>query len=455
MISVRTLLVFALASAGSASAQKMTWTPIDKDGTVHVEKWDVPFSDLASKELRDDFVARRGEEGSRWFKEAQKLAATDPKAAIEIVDRHMVDAVEHIRKLLPYDRTEVTLGGVKAAVLTPLGGPPLDKADRVLISMGAAGGMSGELSGVPMVNPGGFTVVAPYFRRDAQFPAVGEDVEAVYRALLRQRPAGNVGIFGCSTGADLSAEAVAWFHKQGLPTPGAIGMYGSGAAIGDHWGDANYFASPLMGWGSPGLQPVEKGVVGNPSVDPRDPLVTPAYSRTTLALFPPALLLTGTRDIGLSVTVFTHQEMVAAGAEAELHVWEGADHCFASPGNPNVPETREAWDVMRRFFDKHLGHAPPTGAATSTQKGNLQERESDGAIETFEYSDQNGGRRGPLYFGPIIWRSRRRSEHIALVPLQHAHPHCFLPQFRRKCIGRVFRPVVQGSWLSVSVHHRS
>jgi monoterpene epsilon-lactone hydrolase len=365
MIPIRILSVLLLASPSLLFAQKMTWTAIDKDGTVHVDKWEVPFSDLASKELRDDVVARRGEEGSLWFKDAQKV--TDPKAAMQIVDQHMVEEVEHIRTQLPYQRTEVMLGGVKVAVMTPIGGPTLEKSDRVLISMGAAGGMSGELSGVPMVNPGGFTVVAPYFRRDAEFPAVDEDVEAVYRALLRQRPAGNMGIFGCSTGADLSAEAVAWLHKHGLPTPGAIGMYGSGAAIGDHWGDANYFASPLMGWGSPGLPPVEKGVTGNPNVDPHDPLVTPAYSRATLALFPPALLLTGTRDIGLSVTVFTHQEMVAAGADAELHVWEGADHCFASPGNPNVPETREAWDVMRHFFDKHLGRLPSTVAAASGQ----------------------------------------------------------------------------------------
>jgi len=49
--------------------------------------------------------------------------------------------------------------------------------------------------------------------------------------------------------------------------------------------------------------------------------------------------------------------LVRAGVEADLHVWEGAPHCiFAQPiVDPSVPETREAWDVIVKFFDKQLG----------------------------------------------------------------------------------------------------
>src|SRR3546814_14476068 len=41
--------------------------------------------------------------------------------------------------------------------------------------------------------------------------------------------------------------------------------------------------------------------------------------------FPASLLMSGTRDLGLSRTVFAHSLLVDLGVEAKLHVWEGAD----------------------------------------------------------------------------------------------------------------------------------
>jgi acetyl esterase/lipase len=73
--------------------------------------------------------------------------------------------------------------------------------------------------------------------------------------------------------------------------------------------------------------------------------------------FPPSLLISGTRDIGLSRTLHSHNRLVALGVDAELHVWEGAPHCaFASPFvDPAVPESRQAWNVIASFFDRQLG----------------------------------------------------------------------------------------------------
>jgi len=69
------------------------------------------------------------------------------------------------------------------------------------------------------------------------------------------------------------------------------------------------------------------------------------------------LLISGTRDAGLSTVVYTHAQLVEAGVEADLHAWEGADHCSFAQGDidPKVPETRQAWKVIVRFFDRHLG----------------------------------------------------------------------------------------------------
>jgi acetyl esterase/lipase len=87
--------------------------------------------------------------------------------------------------------------------------------------------------------------------------------------------------------------------------------------------------------------------------------VSPAYAPAVLAAFPPTLVITGTRDDLLSPAVYTHTQLVKAGVDAELHVWEGATHCsFAQPlGNPDFPENREAWKVITTFFDRHLRRA--------------------------------------------------------------------------------------------------
>ena len=50
--------------------------------------------------------------------------------------------------------------------------------------------------------------------------------------------------------------------------------------------------------------------------------------------------------------IYSHGRMVKAGAEADLHVWDGLFHGFFM--NPAVPESRDAFDVMIKFFGKHL-----------------------------------------------------------------------------------------------------
>src|SRR3546814_12169964 len=70
--------------------------------------------------------------------------------------------------------------------------------------------------------------------------------------------------------------------------------------------------------------------------------------------FPASLLMSGTRDLGLSRTVFAHSLLVDLGVEAKLHVWEGAAHCaFAQPFvDPGVPESQQAW---KRSAERRVG----------------------------------------------------------------------------------------------------
>jgi acetyl esterase/lipase len=88
------------------------------------------------------------------------------------------------------------------------------------------------------------------------------------------------------------------------------------------------------------------------NADVKDPLVSPAVSLDVLSKFPPTLIITATRGMELSSAVYSHSRLVKAGVDAELHVWDGMFHGFFY--NPDVPESRDCYDVIVKFFDRHL-----------------------------------------------------------------------------------------------------
>jgi acetyl esterase/lipase len=158
--------------------------------------------------------------------------------------------------------------------------------------------------------------------------------------------------------------AVAWFQKHDLPRPGAIGLFCSGLTVAKQGfgGDANYTAAPAgearMMFAPPKKGADDKAPGGSQmgylsNVDLKDPLVAPANSLDVLAKFPPTLIITGTRGFELSSAVYSHSLLVKEGVDAELHVWEGMFHGFFY--NTDVPESRDCFDVIVKFFDKHLG----------------------------------------------------------------------------------------------------
>ena len=77
-------------------------------------------------------------------------------------------------------------------------------------------------------------------------------------------------------------------------------------------------------------------------------------------MFPPTLIVTGTRSFELSNAVYTHAQLVNTASMPTLHVWEGMFHGFFY--NPDVPESRECYDVIVRFFAKRLGKQMSAGA---------------------------------------------------------------------------------------------
>jgi epsilon-lactone hydrolase len=277
----------------------------------------------------------------------------------------MRPGVTKLRTIFPVHINPERIAGVPADVIEPTGGIAQGNKRRVLINLHGGGfrvgtALGGQMESIPIASLGAIKVISVDYRQgpEHKFPAASEDVAAVYREVLKRYPANNVGIYGCSAGGMLTAEAVAWFQTHGLPRPGAIGIFGSGALV-PTAGDSNYFGTILTGGARITPEDAKTFVpyFDIPELNIRDPLVSPAYSPSVLKAFPPTLLISGTRDIGLSSAVYTHSRLVKLGVDADLHVWEGAAHCiFAEPAaDPEVPETREAWDVIVKFFDKRLG----------------------------------------------------------------------------------------------------
>jgi epsilon-lactone hydrolase len=87
-------------------------------------------------------------------------------------------------------------------------------------------------------------------------------------------------------------------------------------------------------------------------VSPTDTLAFPGDSNEMLARFPPALLMTSTRDYSLSPMVQMHSRLVNLGKQVDLHIFEGLGH--GEFLNMYIPESRQAARVVSTFFDKHL-----------------------------------------------------------------------------------------------------
>ncbi len=303
---------------------------VDADGTVTSLPSRFPFSSFATPAALKQFQQSRSDgkntppifgpiEASRKF----YGDINDARAA-------------RMKKLYPVDIQASKIGGVPVDIVKAAG--VASDAKRVLINLHGGGFLWGAGSGGLVES----------------IPVASEDVEKVYRALLEHHQAQDIGIYGCSAGGVLSAEAVAWLAAKHLPAPGAIGIFCAGVV--DFGGDSAYISPLLMGDSVPaeplrlGMLPYFKGV------DAHDPLVTPGASPAVLAKFPSTLLISGTRDFAMSAVLRSNELLTEAGVPTELHVWEGMWHSFFS--DADMPESKAAYAVMARFFDRHLGHAP-------------------------------------------------------------------------------------------------
>jgi len=331
--------------AQSAPAQQDSAT-FDADGTAHITRI-VPMPQTISPEAQKWLESlTHQQQGTQTL--AQRRAGTDAWRARQ-------SAVT--KKLFPVNIEQKTIAGVPTDIITPLSMPEANR-DLVLINLHGGGFNSdsgSQIEGDPIANLAKIKVVGVYYRLAPEnpFPAAVDDVIAVYKELLKTYKPHNIGIFGTSAGAILSAEVDVRIKQLNLPLPAALGFF---SCLAD-------FSRPGDSWqlftlnGFPGaLKPTypdklpDDQYVGK--TNRKDPVLSPLFA--DLHGMPPTLLVTGTRDILLSGTSIFDRALLAAGDDAQLVVFEAMPHAFWY--HFEFPETHEALNLMAEFFDEKLGH---------------------------------------------------------------------------------------------------
>ena len=343
-----------IAAAGLLASAAVTAQSVD------VPAFRLPPSNLLSAQAKQVIVRQQAVRPPDF--------GDDIAAARAFWGRYNDERLAEMRPLFRTVERRATIAGVPVDVVTPASGIPPRNTRRVLINVHGGAFMWGSGSGalveaIPIAATMGIEVVTVDYRLapEHRYPAASQDVAAVYAALLQRFPPENIGLYGCSAGGVIVAQSVAWLRDKGLPRPGAIGTFcGTGGA---YAGDSPYLSEPVT-TGKPARTGALPGVLANPymaGVPAGDTIAYPLGSDAALRAFPPTLQLAGSRDFAASVLTWQHRRLTALGVDSELQLFDGLGHAFFVW--PDMPESAEAYRLVGRFFDRHLGTAA-TGRAS-------------------------------------------------------------------------------------------
>jgi acetyl esterase/lipase len=325
---------------------------IDRDGTVRFGSRVIPVPKSLSPEAKQYLMT------PPWGDTLPNFDGQVPAWEIRAkVDAGLKELAAAARAVYPVAISEKTIGGVRCDLVTPPKVPD-DNKSKVLINLHGGAFVLGSgslIEAIPVAHQAKISVVAVDYRLAPEhpFPAAVEDSVAVYRELLETHEPRNIAIYGTSAGGILTAQTAAKLIQLGLPMPACLGMFTGTADMEDFGETANVFSVGGY-WGDvapPMDHPSSELGAYRGKHDVRDPVMSPIHS--DLSKFPPSLIITGTRDAMLSATSIFHRALRRAGAKAELFVFEGMPHAHWYAFH--LPESREAVDIMARFFTENLG----------------------------------------------------------------------------------------------------
>jgi monoterpene epsilon-lactone hydrolase len=348
-------LIIATTDARTADA-------VADSGSIPVPAMTVPQSGYLTSRAKEVLITH-----DAWDLNGFTAPSGDPNAQVESADlqascaAHSKTIIEgRLNQEYPAIIEHKTIGGAPADVVTPKSGIADRNRNRVLINMHGGGFIGkcpdGLVEAMPIAATGRIKVITVDYREapEAKFPAASEDVTAVYRELLKSYPADNIGLYGCSAGGVLAGQATAWIITHRLPRPGAVGVFCAGLA--DWRGDSLYTARFLPSNPTTGIMHL---MTYTKDIETTDRTLYPANQVDLLSKFPPVLFVTATRDMAMSNAMYSHNQLAKAGVESDLRVWDGLGHAFILD---DLPEAKDANNIIVRFFDKHLG----TGAMKRT-----------------------------------------------------------------------------------------
>jgi epsilon-lactone hydrolase len=284
--------------------------------------------------------------------------AAEWKAQVAAGAAATMQTLPALREKLGVKVEPVTVGGVKAYRITPRNVPP-ENANRLLVHVHggcyvSGPGESGTTEAVLMAGFGHFKIISVDYRMPPEYPypAALDDAMAVWKAAVKMADPKKMAIFGSSAGGALTLEMVLRVKQDHLPMPAAIAP---GTPMADLTNSGDTFRTNAMLDNvlvAPDASCDKRAALYANGHDLKDPMLSPLFG--DMHGFPPAILTTGTRDLLLSNTVRVHRKLRQAGVEASLQVYEGQSHGQYSR-DVDAPETKEAFEEIAHFLDKHLG----------------------------------------------------------------------------------------------------
>jgi len=312
---------------------------VDSDGTVHFGPRTVPLPALTSPEAREAYIRR-------MLRRAQASAGRGGLAVARttetIPSEERGASKESALKIYPVTEDTQKIGGVGVTIYSPKTIPSKNR-NKVALEFEM------DAEAIAVASLGQFQVIKVNYRGGGPSIPGNEDIVAVYRELLKTHKPKSIGMFGASGGCTLAQTTILWLPVQKLPLPGAVGL--GTCSGGSNPGDARFTMNGLdaeLSSAFSGQAPYR------PPTTPRKPGEPPATALDgdIPKGYPPAFLISGTRDMCLSQTVLLHRKLLRAGVEADLNVFEGMWHFFWN--DPALPEAREAMTALASFFDRHL-----------------------------------------------------------------------------------------------------
>ena len=279
------------------------------------------------------------------------------RQAVATINQQMEASTHMLLEALSVTLEEKQVGTIRTYRISPNQVSPQHEGHHFIHLHGGAyvlgAGLAGASEGVLIAGLLGIPVTSIDYRMppDDPFPTAVEDASSGFRSLLEEIPDARVAMGGTSAGGGLTLAVVQHLIQNHYPIPAAL-------FLGSPWGDLTPTGDTLFtNEGIDHVLVTYRGILEGSaqlyagSADLKHPLISPLYG--DFSGFPPAYLVSGTRDLFLSDTCRVHRKLITSGSQADLHVYEGLSHgeyLF----DLRTEESRQVFHGLSNFLGIHL-----------------------------------------------------------------------------------------------------